>query len=86
MFQRDADEFYKRFPAAQSFLLAAELRSEYWYICIRREHATTWQRARLDELRKCPACHEAWFVLEVGRTFGQWPDGKAETEVEDAGL
>jgi len=86
MFDRDAEEFRRRYPSAALFLLAATLRSEYWSICTRREHATPWQRARLEELRKCPACHEAWFVLEVGRTFGQWPDGKAETEVEDAGL
>jgi hypothetical protein len=83
MFQRDADEFYKHFPAAQSFLLEAELRSEYWTLCAAGEHVTPWQIKRLEELRQCPACHEAWFVLEVGRAFGQWPDGQAE--VGDAG-
>lgn len=79
----DTDEFSQRFPGASAFLNAATLRQEYWDLCSLNQH-THWQLHRLDVLRQCPACHEAWFVLAVGRTFGQWPDGKAE--VEDVGL
>jgi hypothetical protein len=88
----DSLEFAERFPSAVDFLQAAELRREYWCLCAETDHLpgeptprspTPWQLKRLEELRQCPACHEAWFVLEVGRAFGQWPDGQAE--VGDAG-
>jgi len=80
---RDLDTFIKRFPKAVTFMLEAELRQEYWDLCALGEHPTTWAEKRRNELRQAPACNEAWFVLEIGRTFGQWPDGPVPAEVND---
>ncbi len=78
MLRQDQKNFAARFPSAASFLLAAQLRDEYYALCQGGDRLNDWGKRRREELRHAPACNEAWFVLEVGRTFGQWPDGVAQ--------
>lgn len=66
MLEMDLQYFGKNFPDAQSFMLAAELRSECYALAISNRNA--WQEKRLREILACPACQsESWFVSLIER-------------------
>lgn len=62
MLETDYQYFEKNFPNAESFMLAADLRSECYALAI-STNRNAWQEKRLQEMLACPACQsEPWFV------------------------
>jgi hypothetical protein len=66
MLVQDAEYFSAEFPAAISFILVANLRFEF-YGLLREKNPTSWQKSRIEELKKAPACNEPWFVVRLER-------------------
>jgi hypothetical protein len=65
MLEKDKIDFIEKFPSAENFLRAAELRQECFTLFKQRKNRirpTPYEKKRLKELFECPACQEEWFL------------------------
>lgn len=76
---KDQEIFEKTFPQAWQYIKASQLRYECYQLAL-SSYRNTWQKNRLKELLKSPACRELWFVNQLRS------DGKIEDYLTEAGI
>jgi hypothetical protein len=65
MLEKDKKEFLEKFPDAENFLMAAELRQECFTLFrqrLNRIRFNPYEEKRIKELFEYPACQEKWFI------------------------
>jgi hypothetical protein len=60
----DEEYFYREFPSAAEFILAASLRKEL-YGLLRSSVPSESDLSRIEELKRAPACQESWFIRKL---------------------
>jgi hypothetical protein len=66
MLSVDEEYFYRAFPSAVAFILAASLRKELYGLLRTADLGRSeGERKRIEELKHAPACQEPWFIRKL---------------------